>query len=78
MSERAYAKIAGIEIVGSPYCPRYSFAGYPDWRQRLARNLARPSLGKWEPLHRDVPNAFLINGRLYTHPANVVGLILND
>jgi hypothetical protein len=27
-------------------------SGYPDWRDRLARNLARRNDGRWEPLTR--------------------------
>lgn len=27
-------------------------SGYPDWRERLARNLSRRSDGRWEPLTR--------------------------
>jgi hypothetical protein len=26
--------------------------GFPDWRRRLTRNLARHSVGRWEPLTR--------------------------
>lgn len=31
-------------------CPIES--GFPDWRERLTRNLARRSDGRWEPLTR--------------------------
>jgi hypothetical protein len=39
-----YAKILG-----------YIETGFPDWRERLNRNLSRRSTGKWEPLTYDKP-----------------------
>lgn len=71
--------VGGIRIIESKWLPsatepRWRF--YPDWRARLARNLARPSTGKWEPLDAGLmPNVFLIGGNFYAHPNIVAALV---
>lgn len=69
--------IGGIRVIASKWLPPESrWKVYPDWRQRLARNLSRPSTGRWEPLDDgQTPNVFLIGGSLYAHPRAIAGLI---
>ena len=56
----------GLPIVAHPWVPRTApFRELrPDWRERLNRNLSRPSTGKWEPIDHDVerPVVFLFSG----------------
>lgn len=43
-----------------------------DWRERLARNLGRPSTGRWEPLEipTRAPAAWIgPDGHIYAHPS---------
>lgn len=42
--------------------------GYPDWQERLERNLNRSSMGKWEPLTFHLPDAYLVRSDWLTNP----------
>lgn len=64
----------GLQIIESRHVPRTAPKpkGHADWRQRLARNCARPSDGRWEPLHYMVeePVIFMLADKIVVHPDN--------
>ncbi len=74
----------GYEIITSDFlviddpAGRTEEVGHRDWRERLARNFARPSTGRWEPLTFDRvikvpdPNAYVLHDqhRMMMHPAH--------
>lgn len=50
--------------------------GYLDWRERLNRNLSRPSTGKWEPLTQPDPRpqVIMLGADFLMHPRSIVTL----
>jgi hypothetical protein len=70
--------IFGMQIIESPWMPETSPKeyGHADWRERLNRNLNRPSTGRWEPLtyFKEETVLFMLGDRWYANPKAVVAL----
>lgn len=68
----------GMRVVQSRMMPATSphEYGHRDWRERLNRNLSRPSTGRWEPLTyvRHEPVVFMVGRDVYAHPDAIVAL----
>jgi hypothetical protein len=77
--------LRGSEIRANPWLPKagtVEWRWFPDWRERLHRNLtrrlgARPRTPEPLAVEYRPPNMFLIGRTLYGHP-DVVGLVLAE
>ena len=69
-----------VPIIESPFAmtEETAFVWPPDWRQRLERNLGRPSTARWEPVAyettRTVPAVIMVGNVCYAHPKVVKAL----